>query len=38
MHLRCHRGNFLYDEATDMLHLIDFGASRDYPADFVAVS
>jgi hypothetical protein len=32
------RGNFLYDEPTDMLHLIDFGASREYPADFVAVS
>lgn len=27
-------GNFLYDEATDMLTLIDFGAARDYPIEF----
>lgn len=32
------RGNFLYDAESDMLHLIDFGASRDFPPDFVAVS
>ncbi len=24
-------GNFLYDPATHMLHLIDFGAAREYP-------
>ncbi|KAK9837605.1 hypothetical protein WJX74_001275 [Apatococcus lobatus] len=28
-------GNFLYDEATGVLNLIDFGAARDYPVDFV---
>lgn len=33
----CRRGNFLYDEDSDMLHLIDFGASRDFPSDFVMV-
>ena len=31
-----HRGNFLYDEQERRLHLIDFGASRDYPQVFVA--
>lgn len=28
-------GNFLYDERTDMVHLIDFGAAREYPKPFV---
>lgn len=28
-------GNFLYDEERDMLHLIDFGAAKEYPIDFV---
>eukprot|EP00246_Nothoceros_aenigmaticus_P014049 TRINITY_DN5169_c0_g2_i2.p1 TRINITY_DN5169_c0_g2~~TRINITY_DN5169_c0_g2_i2.p1 ORF type:complete len:177 (-),score=17.73 TRINITY_DN5169_c0_g2_i2:40-570(-) len=28
-------GNFLYDEATDTINLIDFGAARDYPKNFV---
>ncbi len=32
------RGNFLYDQDKDMLHLIDFGASREFPLAFVAVS
>ncbi|PIA37849.1 hypothetical protein AQUCO_02900001v1 [Aquilegia coerulea] len=27
--------NFLYDEATNMINLIDFGAARDYPKRFV---
>eukprot|EP00192_Tetraselmis_astigmatica_P024868 CAMPEP_0117679190 /NCGR_PEP_ID=MMETSP0804-20121206/17687_1 /TAXON_ID=1074897 /ORGANISM="Tetraselmis astigmatica, Strain CCMP880" /LENGTH=623 /DNA_ID=CAMNT_0005488605 /DNA_START=206 /DNA_END=2077 /DNA_ORIENTATION=+ len=27
--------NFLYDRDTDRLHLIDFGAARDYPKSFV---
>ncbi|KAK9147173.1 hypothetical protein Sjap_007076 [Stephania japonica] len=27
--------NFLYDEATKMINLIDFGAARDYPKRFV---
>lgn len=29
-------GNFLYDITTDTLHLIDFGAAREYPPAFVA--
>lgn len=28
-------GNFLYDEATKTINLIDFGAARDYPKSFV---
>ncbi|KAK9815604.1 hypothetical protein WJX72_006628 [[Myrmecia] bisecta] len=28
-------GNFLYDEETDTLNLIDFGAARSYPKPFV---
>ncbi|KAK9449613.1 ABC1 family-domain-containing protein [Limtongia smithiae] len=28
--------NFLYNEATRKIELLDFGASREYPADFVA--
>lgn len=28
-------GNFLYDESTNIINLIDFGAARDYPRDFV---
>jgi predicted unusual protein kinase regulating ubiquinone biosynthesis (AarF/ABC1/UbiB family) len=28
-------GNFLYDEETDRIYLIDFGAARDFPKDFV---
>ena len=28
-------GNFLYDEHTDQLHLIDFGAAKEYPKAFV---
>lgn len=28
-------GNFLYDEATDTINLIDFGAAREYPKYFV---
>lgn len=28
-------GNFLYDEATNLINLIDFGAARDYPKSFV---
>lgn len=27
--------NFLYDEATETINLIDFGAARDYPKRFV---
>lgn len=27
--------NFLYDEATKVINLIDFGAARDYPKSFV---
>lgn len=27
--------NFLYDEATNTINLIDFGAARDYPKTFV---
>ncbi|MCO5547704.1 hypothetical protein L7F22_001155 [Adiantum nelumboides] len=27
--------NFLYDESTDIINLIDFGAARDYPEHFV---
>lgn len=27
--------NFLYDEATKTINLIDFGAARDYPKRFV---
>jgi aarF domain-containing kinase len=27
--------NFLYDEATNTINLIDFGAARDYPKRFV---
>lgn len=27
--------NFLYDESTNMINLIDFGAARDYPKHFV---
>lgn len=27
--------NFLYDEATNSINLIDFGAARDYPKSFV---
>ncbi|ONK61421.1 uncharacterized protein A4U43_C08F29730 [Asparagus officinalis] len=27
--------NFLYDDATKMINLIDFGAARDYPQNFV---
>ena len=29
------RGNFLYDETTGRINLIDFGAAREYPAAFV---
>jgi aarF domain-containing kinase len=28
-------GNFLYDEETGMMSLIDFGAARDFPKSFV---
>lgn len=28
-------GNFLYNAETDVIHLIDFGASREYPKAFV---
>lgn len=28
-------GNFLYDEETDRIYLIDFGAARDFPKVFV---
>jgi len=28
-------GNFLFDEATKTINLIDFGAARDYPKTFV---
>ena len=28
-------GNFLYDQHTDQLHLIDFGAAKEYPKPFV---
>lgn len=28
-------GNFLYEASTDVIHLIDFGASREYPKAFV---
>ena len=28
-------GNFLYDEQSDQLHLIDFGAAKEYPKPFV---
>ena len=28
-------GNFLFDEATGKLSLIDFGAARDFPKPFV---
>lgn len=28
-------GNFLYDEAAAKLHLIDFGAAREFPVGFV---
>ena len=28
-------GNFLYDEPTKTINLIDFGAARDYPKKFV---
>lgn len=28
-------GNFLYDEKTRVINLIDFGAARDYPKHFV---
>ncbi|CAM6037730.1 unnamed protein product [Sphagnum compactum] len=28
-------GNFLYDEATDVINLIDFGSARGYPKHFV---
>lgn len=28
-------GNFLYDEHADQLHLIDFGAAKEYPKPFV---
>lgn len=28
-------GNFLYDETTTTINLIDFGAARDYPKSFV---
>lgn len=27
--------NFLYDETTRLINLIDFGAARDYPKGFV---
>lgn len=27
--------NFLYDEATKVINLIDFGAARDFPKSFV---
>lgn len=30
------RGNFLYDEASGRINLIDFGAAKDYPPHFVA--
>ncbi len=29
-------GNFLYDPPTDLIHLIDFGAAKEYPPEFVA--
>lgn len=28
-------GNFLYDEHADQLHLIDFGAAKEFPKPFV---
>lgn len=28
-------GNFLYDPDEDLVHLIDFGAAREYPRAFV---
>ena len=28
-------GNFLFDEVTKTINLIDFGAARDYPKRFV---
>ena len=28
-------GNFLYDQHADQLHLIDFGAAKEYPKPFV---
>lgn len=28
-------GNFLYNEATNTINLIDFGAARDFPKSFV---
>ncbi|WOL20699.1 protein ABC transporter 1, mitochondrial [Canna indica] len=28
-------GNFLFDEASNMINLIDFGAAREYPKNFV---
>jgi len=28
-------GNFLYNEATKTINLIDFGAARDFPKSFV---
>ena len=28
-------GNFLFDENSGMINLIDFGAARDYPPHFV---
>ena len=28
-------GNFLFDEHADQLHLIDFGAAKEYPKPFV---
>src|SRR5204863_9965397 len=30
------RTNFLYNAATNRLELLDFGASRDFPADFIS--
>lgn len=29
-------GNFLYDPPTDLIHLIDFGAAKEYPPAFVS--
>lgn len=29
-------GNFLYDASTDVLHLIDFGAAKEFSLDFVS--
>ncbi len=29
-------GNFLYDPPSDLIHLIDFGAAKEYPPEFVA--